>query len=51
MVHLGNVLVHLHKAGSGLSAGDGDQTFLDDGAVVILKKEKTTVSNDTIEHR
>lgn len=38
VIHLGDLVVQLDKAGGGLSAGDGDEAFLDDGAVVGLNR-------------
>jgi hypothetical protein len=38
MIHLGDILMQLDEAGSGLSAGDSDEAFFHDGAVVRLNK-------------
>jgi hypothetical protein len=38
MIHLGDILVQLDEAGSGLSAGDSNEAFFNDGAVIRLNK-------------
>jgi hypothetical protein len=38
MIHLSDILMQLDEAGSGLSAGDSDEAFFHDGAVIRLNK-------------
>jgi hypothetical protein len=46
MIHLSDILMQLDEAGSGLSAGDSDEAFFHDGAVIRLKKTQLAWSTN-----